>query len=283
MRWIPWSWRQSLELAREYLRPIPGVPESVLSIMLGNVIGHFYKQDFTHHVSLDREKASQYVRVFHESLPSDIVKAEHYFSDNRDQLINAFDFFLSGLSVDGYGNSQLVKRLNSELEEARSEFVIRPSRLGAHELQLRVDPVTSSLIDELLQSSDRAANLMSQAWSKLYSRSPDPTGAVLNAVKALEAIAAPIVTPSDNAPTLGKIADCLRVKPEKWSGVVDDARLVQRIADDLKFIWDNQKKSRHGHPNNEIEVSRKMAEVLLQMALCNLELLRRGAISPVDL
>lgn len=283
MRWIPWSSRQSPELAREYLRPRPGVPEGVLSIMLDFVLGYFFIQDFTQRVFLDREKASQYVRAFHESIPMDSERAARHFSDNREQLIDAFDFILSGVSVEGFGNPQLIKKLNSELEEARSEFVIRPSRMGAHELQLRVDPVTSSLIDDLLQSTDRATSLMSQAWSKLYSRFPDPTGAVLAAVKALEVIAAPIVTPLDDTPSLGKIAECLKVKPEKWSSVVEGTRLVQRISDDLKFIWDNQKQSRHGHPQNEIEVSSQTAEILLQMALCNLELLRRGAIAPVDL
>lgn len=282
MRWIPWSARQSPEQAREYIRPRPGVSDGVLSVMLDLVLGHFYVQGYTAQFMLHREKASRYVRVFHESLPWNIEGAAHYFSENRTKLVDAFDLVPSELSVDGYGHAQLSAKLNRDLDEARSEFVIRQNLEGKYELQQITDPITTSILDEVLQGKDRASHLMSQAWSKLYSRSPDPTAAVLDAVKALEVISAPIVTPGDLEPTLGKIVKCLQAKPEKWHGVCGGVLLVERIANDLDFIWTHQRGSRHGHPDKEIDIPSEVAEVLLQMALCNFELLRRDAIQLLD-
>jgi hypothetical protein len=67
-----------------------------------------------------------------------------------------------------------------------------------------------------------AAERLTEAWRAAYGRGPDPSVAWSNAVKSIEALLQPIVSPDDQAATLGKMAQAMRDKPEKWQFVLAD-------------------------------------------------------------
>jgi hypothetical protein len=80
------------------------------------------------------------------------------------------------------------------------------------------------------------------AWAATYGRHPDPAKAYDEAIRAVEAVAIPIVLPNGTQETLGKVLKHLRDAPGKWELAIegtnagDTAPLVAMI----DLLW-------HGH------------------------------------
>ena len=91
------------------------------------------------------------------------------------------------------------------------------------------------------EQSDAAGYLRS-AWHHVYGRNPNPSTAYRDAVRAVEAAARPVVTPTDDLATLGKMIYDLGVKPEKWGTVIGDVSTVRKM---METIWKSQL-DRHG-------------------------------------
>jgi hypothetical protein len=91
----------------------------------------------------------------------------------------------------------------------------------------------------------------SRRGETLAGRDLDPSGAYREAVRAVEAVAKPVILPSSDRATLGTMIAAMRDKPEKWEttlGKVDDVLAMMRI------LWTNQL-DRHGTDDDSIPVS----------------------------
>ena len=93
-------------------------------------------------------------------------------------------------------------------------------------------------------SSDRAHSHLNAAWGALMGRSPDPSVAYREAIRAVEAAAKPIVLPNNERATLGQMIAALRDKPDKWTFAIANSS-PSDVADLAKMIWTGQV-DRHG-------------------------------------
>jgi SAM-dependent methyltransferase len=107
-------------------------------------------------------------------------------------------------------------------------------------------------IDATLPASQRAHAHLTRAWSKLAGRDPDPSTAYREAIRAVECVAKPIVTPNDSQATLGKMIAAMRQAPHKWTFVLGtDATPVAEMA---ALVWKSQF-DRHGTDDESVPLN----------------------------
>ena len=63
---------------------------------------------------------------------------------------------------------------------------------------------------------------MQEAWALTFGREPNLSDAWGRAIKAIETLLKPIVSPSDVRATLGKMISVLRQSPDKWKCKLPD-------------------------------------------------------------
>ncbi len=91
----------------------------------------------------------------------------------------------------------------------------------------RVDDSAWQVYEEACRPGGRSAKLIQEAWVASYGLPAvrDPGDAWANAVKAVEEVLKPIVSPTDSVATLGKMIAVLRDGPTKWKcGLPGDAK-----------------------------------------------------------
>lgn len=274
---IPWSSRQSVEKTADYLTLRGDVPEGVLSAMLDFVLNRLYYQHSPYvNPTLHPDLGSKHLRVFDISLPPTRPSAIQFFTEHREHLVNTYDFCLGTLYEHLLGNSEQVRKLNDDLEEARSIFVARPDSRGSFELQKRVSPEWDHMLDEIMSHGDKCSQFITRAWAKAFGRNLDPNGACFDAVSAIEIIARPIVLPNEPKAALGKIAKALLDKPEKWTTELEGEDAIATISSMMNLVWTSH--FRHGNEDQPIEVSQRAAEMIVQLALITVQWFRLGQI-----
>lgn len=128
----------------------------------------------------------------------------------------------------------------------------------------------------------RAGDHLRSAWHGVYGRSPNPSEAYREAVRAVEAAARPIVTPKDNIATLGKMVAALRDGATKWemvfggSPAIDQVDVVRLIA---KLLWDGQT-DRHGSddPQASVPITQEQAQAAVHLAVLLVQWFSAGSI-----
>ena len=171
------------------------------------------------------------------------------------------------------------------------EIVWLEQMLDAGGSAWQVAPDGKSLIERTLDAEHAAVKLAAQgddqvaadihaAWSAAWRREePSAVEAYAAAVKAVEGMLAPIVTPDDPKPSLGKIIPALRDKPEKWDTRFRGAETVDALADMLDEVWRSQ--HRHGGgaglPNTLDEARDAVSIAVAVVGLC-----RRGFLERLD-
>lgn len=140
-------------------------------------------------------------------------------------------------------------------------------------LEERVDEETElAYSDAASNSNSISAQYMKKAWSSAFSRSPSPSEAYSNAIKAVEAASWSLITPNDNKATLGTILGEMSSHPNKWSTKIpvkqadDDILTVISL---LRLLWEGQT-DRHGTaaPAPPTQESAEQA-VITAVLLCN--------------
>jgi hypothetical protein len=161
--------------------------------------------------------------------------------------------------------SKLAEQLARALYLGGSAWEVVPSDDGrAYQLSRRAVGPVREVIGALPPAS-RAHRHLVTAWNKLSGRTPDPSGAYREAVRAVEAAAKPVVTPKDQLASLGKMIAAMRDKPEKWEttlGTVDDVRRL------MESVWIGQL-DRHGTDDESVplNVSPQQADAAVHTCL----------------
>jgi hypothetical protein len=175
-------------------------------------------------------------------------------------------------------------RLNTHLRLGGSEWEVtaRPDDdpLGYQLTKRSLGPVKES-IEELRTDSQRAHHHLMSAWNALSGRNPNPSTAYREAVRAIEAVAKPVVSPKNPKATLGTMIKDLQVKPEKWEVVLDSAS-ASDVADMAAMVWTSQL-DRHGTDDEEVPltVSQQEADTAVHIAVALVRLFAGGLIHPV--
>lgn len=130
---------------------------------------------------------------------------------DREFALDVLDFLVQHIASEDYSDE-----LNTKLTIGGSVWEVTKTGDDGSRLARRTIGPVQETIDYIRPSSERAHHHLSAAWQKLVGRSPDPSAAYREAIRAVEAVAKPVVTPNDPSATLGKIIAAIRDKPEKW-------------------------------------------------------------------
>jgi hypothetical protein len=175
----------------------------------------------------------------------------------------------------------LLQRLDHILDLGRSAYrVAEPGR----QLEPRVDPTVTAAFEHTLTETDpTAADLLSDAWSKVHTRQPDPTNGYRQAIRAVEEVVCPLVLPKEDA-TLGKVIAHLRQGGHKWRFTLVDttgADTAEPLIIMMDRLWTGQV-SRHGGGKNSRDQTQAEAEAAVHLAATLVQLLSTGALTRRD-
>jgi hypothetical protein len=106
-------------------------------------------------------------------------------------------------------------------------------------------------IERVASDAERSGAHLTDAWIRVAGRSPDPTDAYREAVRAVEAAAKPVPGPKNSLFTLGKGIAPVRAKPEKWTF---DLGTPERVADMCAVLWNSQF-DRHGTSDESVPLN----------------------------
>lgn len=261
----PWSRRQSDDEIAAFFVLREGVPDGLLPSLNDFVLGVFYIHDeIMGGFHPNREIINQFARITDRYLPRHPKDAAQQFQQDRALLLDAVDFALGRLNAKSYGTPEVVAELNIQLAEGRSAYVVSVDRNGQYELQHRQPEELTALVAEATSGTDRAREHLRRAWSKAFGRKPDPNGACLEAVAAIEVAARPIVSPNSPRATLGTLIRDMQAKPSKWTTDSEADDDIGKVIAMMGMIWTGH--FRHGDDSKPIDVSNVGAQMIVQLA-----------------
>ncbi|MEV0878254.1 hypothetical protein AB0I85_10540 [Micromonospora echinofusca] len=162
------------------------------------------------------------------------------------------------------------------LAEGGSVWTVRSDGKG---LELLVDPAATQAFEHATEPEDLASAELRQAWSRAFGRDSDASDAWDHAIKAVEAILAPIVVPAQDKPQIGHVLGQLRSQGERWRLVVPGPQQdhgVEPLVVMLQTIWPNPDRHAAGSPRTP---SLAEAQAVLHLAVTIVQWSRAGAIA----
>jgi hypothetical protein len=190
--------------------------------------------------------------------------------ENDELCLNVIDMLLGDHSY----ADQSADALGKFLEEASSAW--RVSRYSsAWQLTRRVDDTMTSVAHAAMAPDDRAARHLREAWKAAFGRTPDAGTAFREAVCAIEAILAPVVSPTNEKATLGTMLSSIRDKPGAFVLRLDteEPSALAAFAACLRNIWEND--PRHGTGKLKSPTERHAQDAVI-LAAEVVQLVRQG-------
>ena len=208
-----------------------------------------------------------------------LLSLRNIFYANESAFLTAVDFHLSRTpEVDQ------VKELQTILEDSSSKW--RVGQIGSRPgLVERVDETVQQAADEIIRRGERYGKLLAEAWQHAFSMQRNPSSAYRCAVRAVEVAAAPVLTPKDPQPSLGKMITALRDGMPKWrfaftvDSAVDPKGVLLQM---MQLLWTNDY-ARHINVdlNVPLNVSQEEAESAVVLALTLINWFVSGAVAQV--
>lgn len=229
----------------------------------------------------DREKLKEVERKLRVPLEwsqggQSALSSIRYNVDDRDYFLNLVDLLLSEVTTTSRANE-----VEGTLAEGASAWTVDLSGDGPFRLLRRVDPTVTAATKAVMSASGRAGQHLAKAWTEVYGRNPDPSTAYREAVRAVEAIGAPVISPNNPKATLGTMIADMRNDPTKWVVVLKPSAgdPVLMIRETMQLLW-TAELSRHGtaDENVPLHVSPSEAEAALHLAVTLVHWFHSGAI-----
>lgn len=195
-----------------------------------------------------------------------------------EKLLDLIDALLR-LMHESYGSPRDdQKELEQFLELGGSSW--RINSLG-DALERRVDESVRAAVEEAIAAAQSiapsAAAHLTEAWKFAYGRSPNASKVFSEAIKGVEAAAAPVVTPIDLKATLGKIIGQMKAAPAAWTVAIANTS-VQLVIGMMDSLWDGQT-DRHAGVRPTVAVTAEAAEAALHLAATLVHWFTRGAVT----
>ena len=137
--------------------------------------------------------------------------------------------------------------------------------------------------DAMCDSNEASSRLLSKAWHALFGQNPNYSLAYSTAIKAVEAVAIPMVSPRDLDCTLSKAAQVMR--DQGWGFELEpnpagkvEGGIVQVIMNAMM----NSQPDRHGGAASaeDAEVSKERAEAAVYSAVYLIQCFKSGLVLP---
>lgn len=191
-----------------------------------------------------------------------------------EQLLDVIDALLAHW----LDSDLLVDRLGELLTTGGAGWRINAGKNG---LERRVEPTVTAAVAATIQAAPAdAGDHLRIAWDSAYSRNPDPDKAYDEAVLAVEALACPLVCPTNPRPTLGTVIADLGNQSAQWALVIGDSTgqhaAPDRLVEMLKLLWQGQ--SRHAGALNSRRQTQAEAEAAVHLAASVVQWLGSGVL-----
>jgi len=178
---------------------------------------------------------------------------------------------------------KITESLGRLLAESRSVYEIAPDRRG---LRRRMpaslgDAFAGACVAAETGGYADAQMYLTLARDKLFALRPDPSGAYVEMIRAVEAVACPLFARSDRVPTLGKVLAHLRDAGAKYEYVLTDKSgtrgTTEGVVGMIRDLWEGHSDRHAGGPKC-IPVAQEPAEAGLTIATALVTLFSRGAV-----
>ena len=167
--------------------------------------------------------------------------------------------------------------------------VLRVSPDGSRLVE-RIEPTLWDEYEQVTRLDDQASQYMQEAWALAFGRNPNVGDAWSKAIKAIETLLKPIVSPKNNKATIGSMTSELRQAPDKWECKLPDREYkangetnvkpgIEVIIDALATI--GYQPDRHGSDQPQ-DVDEATARSVLFLATTVVGWLRDGILRTVD-
>lgn len=178
-------------------------------------------------------------------------------------MANLLDFILSTIPVKGYAS--WTNGLETILAKGGSSWAVG-IRGGRNGLVARMPSSVVDVVASVTSASDRAGAKLSQAWDKAYGPDAQPTDAYVAAVRAVEILICPLVSPKSDRATLGTVIRDLRNQSGSWTFAMkhgDGTDTSTEVVAVLQLLWKGQN-DRHGSGDYaDVTIEEAQAAVLL--------------------
>lgn len=276
--WVPLSVRTG---ARQPFAPVEDVP-GFLWNYLRNWIKDAIRDDAQTGIDIDltlRLNAQRFINDY--PTVGDVVAAAlEKPLRNQVALLDVIDWLLHR----GKGSAETLERLL-----ATAGHVLRVSPDGDGLVQ-RLDPSAWALYQHATRPQDAASDHMHEAWTLTFGQHPKPGQGWGEAVKAVECLLKPVVSPNDSKATLGKMTAAIRNGHDKWTCALPSRDLKvnghQTVKPGLEVLTDclatiGYQPGRHGGDDTG-QVEQVTAESMVLLATTVLGWLRNGVLSLAD-
>lgn len=147
-------------------------------------------------------------------------------------------------------------------------------------LEMRVIPEVKAQVQAAADAAPGSAGThLAAAWNSAYARTPDPEYSYGQSIKAVEAAAAPIVSPTNLKATLGTMIADIRNKPSKWTFAISPGGEVgvTEVLHMMSLLWDGQT-SRHGGVGQTVTETPAAARAAVNLAATLVQWLSDGTV-----
>lgn len=278
--WVPLSVRTGV---RPPFEPVEGVP-SFLWNYLRNWVKDAIRDDAQTGIDIDlvlRLNVQRFIDDYRYPTVGDVVAAALEIPlHDQDALLDVIDWLLHR----GLGSAGTLERLL-----ATAGHVLRVSPDGDGLVQ-RLDPSAWALYQHATSPQDAASEHMREAWTLTFGQHPKPGQGWGEAVKAVECLLKPLVSPRDSKATLGKMTAAVRDGHGKWTCALPSRDLKidghQVVKTGLDLLTDclatiGYQPGRHGGDDTG-QVEQVTAESMVLLATTVLGWLREGALALAD-
>lgn len=255
------------EAAETYDSLVEGVPpwlqSSVAAWLRDNTTGFDYDQTLENLRTIER--GLRWNLNWKVVQQNGAVSALMLVANSDNDLLKLADFTLATL-ISGYAEAD---RLSLILEHGGSAWTVG-TRADRHGLVRRV-PEGVQLAAEATFGHGAAGRLLRQAWAAVFGIDPNPSEAYRLAVKAVEAAAIPVVSPTNDRATLGTVIRTIEDQ-KNWTLPFDrehnKSPTGEVLLGMLRTLWHGQH-DRHagGDPDLPLSVSAAEAEAAVTMAV----------------
>jgi len=170
-----------------------------------------------------------------------------------------------------------------------ADHVLRVSPDGSRLVE-RIEPTLWDEYEQVTQPDDQVSQYMQEAWALAFGRDPNLSDAWGRAIKAIETLLKPIVSPKNKKATIGSMTSELRQAPDKWecklpdrvynvNGEINSKRGIEVFVDALATI--GYQPDRHGSDQPQ-DVDEATARSVLFLATTVVGWLRDGTLRTID-